>query len=119
MYPSRLSVGTFLAFALCILLSPHSSAQSSPTSLHIKVDQFGYLPGAKKIAVISDPQQGYNAAESFSPAATYEVHKASDESVVLSLSTVAWNGGNTHAQSGDKVWWADFSSLETPGEYYL
>ncbi|MDW8394598.1 MAG: glycoside hydrolase family 9 protein, partial [Chitinophagales bacterium] len=31
----------------------------------------------------------------------------------------AWGGGATHAQSGDRVWWFDFSSLTIPGSYYV
>ena len=39
----------------------------------IKTDQFGYRTNDEKVAVISDPQTGYNSASSFSPCATYEV----------------------------------------------
>jgi len=54
----------------CMLLSISSFSFAIPpgtTSKHIKIDQFGYLPNSRKIAVIVDPQVGYNAAESFSP----------------------------------------------------
>src|SRR6188472_1758475 len=39
----------------------------------IQVDQFGYLPDGAKVAVLSDPQKGYNASDSYTPGATLEV----------------------------------------------
>jgi|GEM_PF-816563 len=88
----------------------------------IKVDQYGYLPNSKKVAVISDPQTGYNAIEVFTPgtgANQYQIRRSSDDAVMLSGTITAWNGGATHTQSGDKGWYFDFSSLTTPGAYYV
>lgn len=88
----------------------------------IKIDQFGYLPNAKKVAVISDPQTGYNALESFTPgtgANQYQVRRVSDNVSVYAGTLTAWNGGATHTQSGDKGWYFDFSSVTTPGSYYV
>lgn len=88
----------------------------------IKLDQFGYLPNSKKVAVISDPQTGYNAAESFNPgtgANQYQVRRWNDDGVVYTGTLTAWNGGATHTQSGDKGWYFDFSSVTTPGSYYI
>ena len=31
----------------------------------------------------------------------------------------AWNGGATDASSGDKAWWFTFTSVTTPGDYYV
>ena len=39
--------------------------------------------------------------------------------VVHSGAPTAWNNGSTHAQSGDRVWWFDFSPVTTWGEYYI
>jgi hypothetical protein len=89
---------------------------------HIKIDQFGYFPNSKKVAVIVDPQTGYNAAESFSPgtgANQYQVRRWSDDAVVFTGTLTTWNGGATHAQSGDRGWWFDFSALVQPGSYYV
>jgi endoglucanase len=83
----------------------------------IVVDQFGYLPGAEKVAVIRDPQTGYDADESFTPGATYQLVNATNGEVVLSGATSAWNAGATHSASGDKAWWFDFSSVDEPGVY--
>ncbi len=85
----------------------------------IKVDQFGYLPKAPKIAVISNPIEGFNASETFTPSSNYEVRRLSDDTVVFSGTPVVWKDGLTHAKSGDKVWHFDFSSLQDVGEYYI
>ncbi|TVR52288.1 MAG: hypothetical protein EA425_05320, partial [Puniceicoccaceae bacterium] len=85
----------------------------------IHVDQFGYLPDLAKVAVISDPQAGYNAHESYEPGATLQVRRRSDGAVVFSAAPTLWNGGATHEDSGDRGWWFDFSSVTTPGEYYI
>jgi endoglucanase len=91
-------------------------------SKHIKIDQFGYLPGSKKVAVVADPQTGYNAAESFTPGTgvnQYQVRNWNTDAVVYTGTLLAWNSGATHAQSGDRGWWFDFSSVTIPGSYYI
>ncbi|MCB9343313.1 MAG: glycoside hydrolase family 9 protein [Lewinellaceae bacterium] len=103
-------------FLLCLSASL-LQAQSITQNIHI--DQFGYLPCAQKVAVLANPQLGFNATDNYTPGATLQVVDASTAMVVFSAAPVAWNNGNTHFQSGDKVWWFDFSALSTPGEYYL
>jgi len=85
----------------------------------IVVDQFGYTSEMAKVAVISDPQTGFNSAEAYTPGASLEVRQWGTNAVVFSGARTAWNGGATHAQSGDKVWWFDFSNVKAWGEYYL
>jgi len=85
----------------------------------IKIDQFGYLPKAPKIAVISNPINGFNAGETFIPTDIYQVRKLSDNSVVYSDNIDIWKEGQTDVLSGDKIWHFDFSPLETEGEYYI
>ncbi|MGV6810482.1 MAG: glycoside hydrolase family 9 protein [bacterium] len=87
----------------------------------IKVDQFGYLPNAQKIAVISDPQQGFNAADDFIPASTYEVRRVDNNNIAYQGSLTTWQYEDSfiHKASGDKVWWFDFSNLTESGEYYI
>lgn len=82
------------------------------------VDQFGYLPEAVKVAVISNPQQGYNSHLSFEPSAELQVINEAG-AVVFSGSPEVWNGGGIHAQSGDRGWWFDFSPVAQPGTYYI
>lgn len=87
---------------------------------HFKIDQFGYQTNAQKIAVISNPITGYNAANNaFTPSSTLEIRRVSDHVSVFSGTVTIWNGGATHDQSGDKIWWFDFSALTTNGEYYV
>ncbi len=85
----------------------------------IVIDQFGYRPSAKKTAVIRNPQTGFDSNESFSPGSTYEVINAENKEVIYSGSITAWNSGAENTSSGDKAWWFDFSSLSTPGAYYI
>lgn len=95
-----------------------SVASGAPTiSGFIVVDQFGYLPDVKKIAVVRDPQTGYDAALSFTPGATYQLVNLDTNAVVLSGSAVSWKSGATFDAAGDKAWWFDFSSVTTPGKY--
>ncbi|MBK6773904.1 MAG: glycoside hydrolase family 9 protein [Ignavibacteria bacterium] len=89
------------------------------TDNHIKIDQFGYRPADRKIAVISNPVTGYNSSSHYSPGNNFQVRRWSDDAVVYSGTISAWNGGATHSQSGDKVWWFDFSTLTAEGTYYI
>ncbi len=104
----------FLFISLCISLQAQSTGAT-----FIRLDQFGYRPDSKKVAVIADPVTGFDAAQSFTPGNVYEVRRVSDGQSVFSGAPVAWKNGATHTQSGDKGWWFDFSSVATPGEYYL
>jgi endoglucanase len=100
-----------------LCLSLIASAQT--LSKYIVIDQFGYLPSSKKIAVLRDPVTGYDATESFTPGISYAVVNVSTGSQVHTGSSVAWNGGATDASSGDRIWWLDFSTVTTPGTYYI
>lgn len=106
------------------LVTGGAAALAAPTTttVHIKLDQFGYLPSMRKVAILADPQAGWNAAEAYTPgtgAGQIQVRRWADDGVVLSVTAQAWNAGATHAQSGDRGWQADFSALTTPGSYYL
>ena len=85
----------------------------------IVVDQFGYRPGATKVAVIRDPQEGYDAAESFSPGSEYAVISVESGETVMTGTPTPWNAGATDPVSGDVVWWFDFSEVNDPGTYYV
>src|SRR5689334_18023627 len=106
-------------FTVAMAISVHSFAIPPLIDNHIKVDQFGYRTTDKKIAVISNPQVGYNSTDSFIPGNNYQIRRWSDDGVVYSGVISAWNSGATHAQSGDKIWWFDFTSFTTPGSYYV
>ncbi|MEM6772822.1 MAG: glycoside hydrolase, partial [Bacteroidota bacterium] len=89
-----------ILFTLLLLAGGLSLLAQEPSAF-IHVDQFGYRPLAEKVAVISNPQTGQNAALSFTPGTTLEVRKASDNSTLFSAAPTIWNSGNTHTTSGD------------------
>jgi hypothetical protein len=90
-----------------------------PVTGRICVDQFGYLPTDAKVAVISDPQKGYNANDHFTPGRVLQVRQKEGGKVVATGAPTAWKGGAIHEDSGDRGWWFDFSTLDQPGEYYV
>lgn len=102
---------------LSLLFSTLINAQQ--TTKYIVVDQFGYRSESNKIAVIRNPQTGYDASETFTPGATYQVINRATGNVALSGAPSIWNNGQEDPTSGDKAWWFNFSSLETPGNYYI
>jgi endoglucanase len=109
-------------FPWLIIAGAMATAVAAPPgtfTLRIAVDQFGYPSDLTKVAVISDPQQGFNAAESYTPGSTLEVRAWTNNAVVFSGSPVQWSNGVTHAQSGDRAWWFDFSPVTRWGEYYV
>jgi len=89
------------------------------TKWHITVDQFGYRPGDQKVAVIVNPQEGFNKNDRFTPGSMYQVRKLNDSTAIFTGKPVQWNEGKTDPLSGDKAWWFDFSELKEPGEYYI
>ena len=114
-----MKTATIILFAIFYAFSAATYAGPETTSQFIKIDQFGYRPNDEKIAVISDPQTGYNAVLSFTPGITYEVRNWTTDDIVYSAVITPWNGGAIHAQSGDIVYWFDFSTVTTDGSYYI
>ncbi len=102
---------------LALICSVVSLAQSP--SKFIITDQFGYLPGARKIAVIKNPQIGFDAEESFLPGNLYSLVKAGTGDRVYSGEISTWNNGQTDASSGDRAWHFDFSNVSETGTYYV
>ncbi len=96
-----------------------SDALPPTISDHIHIDQFGYQPQGKKVAVLSNPQVGANNLAEYIPGNTLEIKDADTDAVVFSSSIIQWFSGATHDQSGDQGWWFDFSSLNTTGDYYV
>lgn len=89
------------------------------SSTHIRVDQLGYRPLSQKVAILREPKIGFDAPAPFAPGTSVQIRRASDHTTALTAPVAAWNGGATHSQSGDRVWWADFSSLTETGSFYL
>ena len=103
--------------------SSSSSASLSPSTmthgLPIAIDQFGYRPGQKKIAIIRDPQVGFDETDSFTPGTVYDVVNSANGSIAMTGTPTVWNGGSTDKSSGDKVWHFDFSGVTTAGDYFI
>jgi hypothetical protein len=93
--------------------------QDVPPLGPIRIDQFGYRPADPKIAVIVDPELGYNAEVEFEPGGTIEVRRADDDEVVYQGTPQPWSEGAVHEQSGDRGWWFDFTTVSQTGQYYL
>lgn len=104
-------------FIILVLLVTKVSAQQ--TSKFIIIDQFGYLPDSKKIAVLKDPQTGFDADESFTPGVSYSLVNATTGEKVFTADRIIWNSGTTDASSGDKAWHFDFSTVTETGTYYI
>ncbi|MEI9938884.1 MAG: glycoside hydrolase family 9 protein [Pseudomonadota bacterium] len=91
----------------------------APLSKFIVVDQFGYLPESEKIAVVRDPQTGFDMDDAFTPGASFALIDARTGTAAFSAAVMPWNAGATDGSSGDKAWWFDFSSISQPGTYYV
>jgi Cellulase N-terminal ig-like domain len=83
----------------------------------VVVDQFGYLPKSRKVAVIRAPQVGYDSFATFPPGKSYALIELPTGKVVKMASPTIWNWGNTDQALGDKAWWFDFSEIEVRGKY--
>jgi endoglucanase len=107
----------FTAFVLCF--GAYATAYAQSDSPFIIVDQFGYLPGAPKIAVIKDPQAGFDSLNYFTPGSRYAVVNAVTGDTVFSGSPVSWKNGMTDPSSGDRAWHFNFSEVTANGSYYV
>jgi endoglucanase len=117
----RCAIVLLLAAATAWGRSPVAPGMSGsiPFDAHLLVDQFGYRPQDPKIAVIRNPQVGYDSAVKFSPGSTYQLRRASDGAVVFSAQPTPWLHGAVEASSGDQGWWFDFSSVQGAGVYFV
>ncbi|MFW5656492.1 MAG: glycoside hydrolase family 9 protein [Bacteroidota bacterium] len=106
----------FLAFAL---ITPFSITFTQSLTKNIVIDQFGYLPDAKKIAVIKDPHVGFDAQAGYEPGTTFALVSADNDEQVFTGTPVSWKNGDVHDTSGDRVWHFDFSPVTTTGKYYI
>jgi endoglucanase len=90
-----------------------------PLSPFVVVDQFGYRPGAEKVAVLRSPRVGFDAPSTFAPGATCAVVDAHTGVTVTTGPALPWHKGAVDKSSGDVAWSFDFTSLQTPGEYFV
>jgi endoglucanase len=95
------------------------SGNDIPESRYLVVDQFGYRPDMKKVAILVDPQQGWNAKDEYVPGNTLELRRFDDGVRVMSGKPALWNNGDTQPSSGDRGAWFDFSQVTAPGSYFV
>jgi len=112
----RPSLCPIVALLLC-----HSFLTAKPETVQplIRVDQIGYRPDLPKYAVLADPQEGWNAEQSYTPGDTLEVRRSADDQVVFTGPVKVWNDGKVDRTAGDRGWWFEFSEVHEPGDYYL
>ncbi len=116
-------LGTVGALWLSLLAVPAGAgapgAEGVALDAHLLVDQFGYRPRDLKVAVLRNPEIGYDAADKFTPGHTYELRRSGDGGVVFTGIPKPWHGGTLEPSSGDSGWWFDFSTVTTPGSYFV
>jgi endoglucanase len=93
-------------------------AMAANAGKYIMVDQFGYLPNAKKVAVLRRPVAGYDAGENYWPGQLQVVNSATG-AVVYSFWPREWKNYEVDPSSGDMAWHFDFSHITTPGTYEI
>jgi endoglucanase len=110
-----------MKFHVCLILlySLFRTSFGQVPSKFIITDQFGYLPGSRKIAVIKDPVKGFDANESYIPGKVYAVVDFQTGEQVYTGSPVKWYNGIADPVSGDAAWHFDFSGVSKTGRYYL
>ncbi len=108
---------TMILLVLLATVSVH--AGDDVVTPQITIDQFGWLPHARKVAILADPVKGQNAGQSYRPGKSFEIRREANRGVAYRGTTKAWNSGAISELAGDRVWHADFSGLLTPGEYHL
>lgn len=106
-----------IGLSLGMLLTASLLAQE--VDKHIIIDQFGYLPVSKKIAVIKNPKTGFDQKEEYVPGKKYALIDAETGKKVYSGRIKPWSNGDVDPSSGDQVWHFDFSKVEEAGAYYV
>ena len=102
-----------------LLLSTWVGLAGQEVSKFIVVDQFGYLPDSRKVAVLRDPVTGFDAEESFSPGKWYTVVNATTGERVYRAKRTLWKSGQTDGSSGDRASWFEFTGVTGTGTYYI
>jgi hypothetical protein len=103
-------------------LAVHASDGASADDVltpQITVDQFGWRPSARKVAILAEPVRGQNAPSDYRSGTRFEIRSADGAAVAYRGESKPWNHGSVSDLAGDRVWHADFSALRKPGSYYL
>jgi endoglucanase len=110
----------WLAASLSVLVAAQvARADGEAVTPQITIDQFGWLPRSRKVAILAEPVRGQNASVAYRPGPVFEVRRQADGTVVHRGNLKPWNGGKVSDLAGDRVWYADFSDVRAPGDYDL
>lgn len=109
----------FVAVAADRQAPDHSGPPTFDPPPMVVVDQFGYTPSMRKIAVFRDPVGGYDAGQSFEPTNPCRVVRVDGGAAAYSGDCVSVGDGGAHPDSGDRAWWFDFSDVRVPGRYVV
>ncbi|MEO1029364.1 MAG: glycoside hydrolase family 9 protein [Pseudomonadota bacterium] len=109
---------SILLLADCSRAQPRDLPLVDPAPL-ILVDQFGYRPVSRKVAILRDPVIGFDAALEYAPSETLIVVEADTGEEVFRASSVRKTGDQPDKKSGDHIYWFDFSELAKPGLYQI
>jgi hypothetical protein len=108
-----------LLWILPIVVLETGPALGDDVTPQITIDQFGWLPGSRKVAVFAEAVRGQNAGQAYRPGLDFVVRRHADNAVVYRGRLKPWNGGRVSDLAGDRVWHADFSDLRAHGTYQL
>lgn len=93
-------------------------AMAANAGKYILVDQFGYLPTMKKVAVLRWPRVGYDSSEFYWPG-RLQVVNAATGAVAYEWWPEEWKSRQIDESSGDQAWSFDFSQVTAPGTYEI
>lgn len=97
-----------LGLSLCLVISVFAKCTNAAISIEpsakVRLNSVGYLPTSRKVASIA------------SECLTFSVNRASDDTVVFQQQVT---GPRENADTEEQLYFADFTALSTPGEYYL
>ena len=87
---------------------------------NIVIDQFGYRPKMDKVAILRDSEVGLDSdLTDYIPGNEIALVDAQTNDIVFTASSQSTLNGAVDPTSGDKVWTFDFSTVQTPGSYYV
>lgn len=109
---------SLITFAFALVFSCSVQTADLDANLDILVDQFGYRPLDRKVAVLVVPPET-ETVSSRQQIINLKVISIPSQQVVFSGPAQPWNDGAIHSQSGDRSLWFDFSQVQTPGTYLI
>jgi len=87
---------------------------------NIVIDQFGYRPEMKKVAILRDGQVGLGSTDAdYIPGDVIALVDKETHEIVFSGASETYLNGATDPLSGDRVWTFDFSEIDSAGTYYI